>query len=332
MLHAITRQAARTRVLVTGASGFVGRHVTEELAQRPGYSVRGALRKTPPPPECPAIDYVAAGQLSPDADWTNALRDIDVVVHLAARVHLMRDPSPDPLAAFRRANVDGTLALARQAAAAGVRRFVFVSSIKVNGERTVPGKPFKATDAPAPCDPYGTSKLEAEQGLQALSASTGIEYVIIRPPLVYGPGVGANFLAMMRWLRRGVPLPLGGVRNKRSLVSVHNLSDLIVTCVDHPAAANQILLVADGEDLSTAEMLQRLGVALGCPARLIPVPPNVLRVGSSLIGKSDIARRLCDSLQVDVGPTRDLLRWCPPVSVDQGLQSAARYFLAHQVG
>lgn len=243
----------------------------------------------------------------------------------------MNEEAADPLAEFRRVNVEGTLRLAWQAAEAGVRRFVFVSSIKVNGEHSQPGQPFTADQTPAPGDPYGVSKMEAEQGLRVLARETGMEVVIIRPPLVYGPGVKANFLAMMRWLQRGVPLPLGGVtENRRSLVFLDNLIDLIVTCIDHPAAANQTFLVSDDEDLSTAALLRRMAAALGRPARLIPVPAGLITLGARLIGRPGIAQRLCGSLQVDIGKTKSLLGWVPPVSVDEGLRRTAEHWLKTQ--
>jgi len=243
----------------------------------------------------------------------------------------MNEESSDPLAEFRRVNVEGTLRLARQAAEAGVRRFVFVSSIKVNGEHSQPGHLFTADQIPAPDDPYGISKCEAEAGLRALSLETGMEVVIIRPPLVYGPGVKANFLAMMRWLQWGVPLPLGGLtENRRSLVFLDNLVDLIVICIDHPAAANQTFLVSDDEDLSTAALLRRMAAALGRPARLIPVPAGLITMGAKLISRPGIAQRLCESLQVDIGKTKALLGWSPPISVDEGLRRTAVHWIESQ--
>jgi UDP-glucose 4-epimerase len=238
----------------------------------------------------------------------------------------MNDTESDPLAAFRRVNVDGTLALARQAIAAGVKRFVFISSIKVNGEGTPPGRPYSANDTPQPQDPYGTSKLEAETALQALARDTGLEVVIVRPVLVYGPGVKANFLNMMRWLDRGIPLPFGAIDNRRSLVAVENLVDLVVTCIGHEAAANQVFLVSDGEDLSTTGLLRRMGQALGRPARLLPVPAGLLSAGAKALGKGSLSQRLCGSLQVDISKTRDLLGWRPPIDVDTALRAAARHY------
>jgi UDP-glucose 4-epimerase len=258
--------------------------------------------------------------------WQASLAGVDVVIHSAARVHVMNDSESDPLAAFRKVNVDGTLNLARQAVAAGVRRFVFVSSIKVNGEATELGQPYRADDVPAPGDPYGVSKMEAEQGLRELAAQTGLEVVVIRPVLVYGPGVKANFMTMMRWLDKGVPLPFGAIDNRRSLVALDNLVDLVATCVTHPAAANQTFLVSDGEDLSTTGLLRRMAQALDKSARLLPVPAWMLRAGASLLGKSALSQRLCGSLQVDISKTRELLAWQPPVSVDVAMRATAKHY------
>jgi nucleoside-diphosphate-sugar epimerase len=242
----------------------------------------------------------------------------------------MNEVERDSLAEFRRVNVDGTLHLARQAAQAGVRRFVFLSSIKVNGDETHSGHPFAADDKAVPNDPYGLSKYEAEQGLRALSDETGLEVIIIRPPLVYGPGVKANFLTMMKFVRRGIPLPLGEItENRRSFVFLDNLVNLIVTCIDHPSAANKTFLVSDGEDLSTALLLRRMANALNRPSRLFPVPTGLLILSAKILGRPEIARRLCGSLQVDMTKTRELLNWSPPVSVDEGLRRTADYFLIH---
>ncbi|MCA3176064.1 MAG: SDR family oxidoreductase [Burkholderiales bacterium] len=313
------------RVLVTGASGFVGPAVLKHLADQ-GHEVRGAYRHGVPPSPTGA-DGILVGDLGDAQDWRAALAGVSAVVHTAARVHVMNDKSSDPLAEFRRVNLEGTVALARQAAIAGVRRFVFLSSVKVNGEFTEVGKSFTVDDAPAPEDPYGVSKHEAEQLLRQIAAETGMEVVIIRPPLVYGPGVKANFAAMMRWLARGVPLPLAAVTdNRRSLVALDNLVDLIVTCLHHPAAANQTFLVSDGEDLSTAQLLKRMGAAMGQPARLFYLPPVVLKLGAALLNKPGIYQRLCGSLQLDIAKTRQLLGWSPPVSVDDGLRRAAEGF------
>ena len=312
------------RLVVTGANGFVGRALCAGATAR-GIFVRGITRHVCEFPS--SIESFMVGSMDDHTDWRGAFEDVKVVVHLSARVHVMSDTAKDPLEEFRRVNVQGTLNLARQAAAFGIRRFVFISSIKVNGESTRLGLPFFADDLPEPLDPYGISKMEAEQGLLRIAAKTGMEVVIIRPPLIYGPGVKANFRTMMRWLARGVPLPLGAIHNRRSLVALDNLVDLIVTCVDHPAAANQTFLVSDGEDLSTTQLLERMGQALGKPARLIPVPPALLKLGAALVRKPAIAERLCGSLQVDISNTRLLLGWVPPLSVDEGLKKAAEGYL-----
>jgi nucleoside-diphosphate-sugar epimerase len=235
----------------------------------------------------------------------------------------MQDDVMNPLQAYREVNVGGTLNLARQAAHAGVSRFVFVSSIKVNGEITQPGNPFTAYDLPSPLGPYSLSKLEAEQGLRDIEAQTGMEVVIVRPPLVYGPGVKANFAAMMSCLARGMPLPLGAIYNARSMVALDNLVDLLVTCLNHPAAAGQIFLVSDGEDVSTTELLRRTAHAMGKKALLLPVHTLVLELGATVLGKRDVAQRLCGSLQVDIDKTQRLLSWNPPLTLDQGLKKAA---------
>lgn len=315
------------KVMVTGGTGFIGGGVLKRLIHESGCIVVAAVRS--PYVALPAgVSMFSMAGLGADTDWLPALDGVDVVVHCAARVHVMNENAGEPLLMYRQVNVEGTLALARQAAAAGVRRFVFLSSIKVNGESTAPGRPFTPDDAPAPTDPYGVSKMEAEDRLRALADATGMEMVIIRPVLVYGPGVKANFLSMMRWLNKGVPLPLGAIRNERSLVALDNLVDLIVTCIDHPAAANQTFLVSDGEDLSTSGLLRRMGAALGKPARLLPVPPWLINGAAILLGKQAFAQRLCGSLQVEISKTRSLLGWSPPVSVDDALRKTAQHFLS----
>jgi len=316
-------------ILVTGATGFVGSALVDRLAAY-GLAVRAVVRRG----GCQVPDSVGLVQvtdLKPDTDWSRALDSVDDVVHASARVHAIADKAADPLAEFRCINVDGTLNLARQAARAGVRRFVFISSIKVNGEATTEGQRYTPDDMPSPSDPYGVSKHEAEVGLRRIAAETEMEVVIIRPVLVYGPGVKANFLAMMRWLHKGIPLPLGAINNSRSLVALENLVDLIVTCLHQSAAANQTFLVSDGEDLSTPELLRRTAAAMGKKARLIPVPAPILQLGARLLGKPDIAQRLCGSLQVDITKTRELLGWTPPATVAQALKKTAEHFIQHQV-
>lgn len=312
-------------VLLTGASGFIGRALAAKLVE--SRSVRAALRR--PSSRClpPSIDIIKAS-LSPEQSWNSALSGVSSIVHCAARVHVMTEDAVDPLVEFRRVNVEGTLCLARQAAIAGVKRFVFISSIKVNGECSLPDQPFTADQLTAPADPYSISKCEAENELRFLSREMGMEVVIIRPALVYGPGVKANFLEMMRWLNRGIPLPLGGIcNNRRSLVYLDNLVDLAITCLDHPAAANQTFLVSDGQDLSTSDLLRRMATLMGVPARLIPVPIWIIRLCAKISSRSGVAQRLCDSLQVDISKNLELLGWSPPVNVDEGLRRTVDAFL-----
>ncbi len=307
-------------ILVTGATGFVGSALVARLAGE-GVETRACVRRNDAfMPD--GVHTVQLGDLTANTDWSRALTEVGVIVHAAARVHVMDDTATDPLTEFRRINVQGTLNLARQAVAAGVRRFVFISSIKVNGEATELGAPFSADDMPAPLDPYGVSKMEAEQGLREIASQSGMEVVIIRPPLVYGPGVKANFSALMRAVQRGWPLPLGAVHNRRSLVAIDNLVDFIVTCLSHPQAANQTFLVSDGHDLSTTELVRGLARPAGVPARLVPMPVWALRAGAALLGKGDAVQRLCGNLQVDISKARSLLGWVPPLSVDEGLLRA----------
>jgi nucleoside-diphosphate-sugar epimerase len=293
-------------LLVTGVNGFIGRALHDAL-RRAGDTVV-AFPRMPS-----SVDLVS-----------HLVREsaLDTVVHLAARVHVMHDSAADPLMAFREVNVDKTLQFAAQAAAAGVRRFVFVSSAKVHGEATERGRPFTERDTPAPQDAYAISKREAEQGLRDLAARTGMEVVIIRPPLVYGPGVKANFAALMRAVQRGVPLPLGAVDNLRSLVGLDNLVDFIITCARHPAAANQTFLVSDGVDVSTPALVRAMARAAHRPARLVFVPVALLSITASLIGKRAAVERVCQSLQLDMSKARRVLQWTPPVTFEEGLRRA----------
>ncbi|MBI6552126.1 SDR family oxidoreductase [Pseudomonas sp. LY-1] len=313
------------QILLTGASGFVGRGLVPPLLAR-RHNITAAMRNLNAEFDL-HIDQVQISGLSADQKWQPLLAGKDLVIHLAARVHVMSDNSADPLVEYRRVNVDGTLHLARQAADAGVKRFIFISSIKVNGESTTGGMAYTADGPTAPTDPYGISKMEAERGLRALADETGMEVVIIRPVLVYGPGVQANFLSMMRWLHKGLPLPLGAIDNQRSLVALDNLVDLIVTCVEHSAAANQTFLVSDGEDLSTTTLLRRMAKAIGKPAHLLPLPAWMLEAGAAILGRRALAQRLCGSLQVDISKTRELLGWTPPCSVDDALRKTGKHFL-----
>ena len=308
--------------LVTGATGFVGYALVQRLTvnRDSGGVVVAVSRIDRSWPE--RVRPIQVSNLQPATQWGAVLQRVNTVVHLAARVHVMQDTATDPLAAFRTVNVDGTLNLARQAAASGVKRFVFISSVKVNGESTEPGHAFSEADAPNPQDAYGQSKHEAEQGLRQIASDTGIEVVIIRPPLVYGPGVKANFASLMRAVQRGWPLPLGAVHNQRSFVALDNLVDFIVNCITHPQAANQNFLVSDGEDLSTPDLIRRMARAMNRPARLFPVPVWALQAGASLFGKGDVVQRLRGNLQVDISKARSLLGWVPPVSVEEGLRRA----------
>jgi nucleoside-diphosphate-sugar epimerase len=307
----------REQVLVTGASGFIGGALVRQMT-RIGYPVIAVSRQR---------IQIAGTQCEPvHGDHTiqmdHLLEKTSFVIHAAARVHLMQDSAANPLAEFRKVNVEETLKLARQAAKAGVKRFVFMSSIKVNGEVTEPGQVFSADDAPNPLDAYGVSKHEAELGLRQIAVDTGMQVTIIRPPLVYGPGVRANFHALMQAVARGIPLPLGAIDNPRSLVALDNLLDFIEACIKHPAAANQTFLVRDEEDLSTPELIRSMARAMGKPARLIPVPVWMLEAGGALFGKREVVRRLCGNLQVDIEKARNLLGWVPPISVVEGLRRA----------
>ena len=307
------------KLLVTGATGFVGKALCAELVKQQLTVLAAAREKT----TIEGCTPVAIGNINYSTDWTMVLSNVDVVVHLAARVHVMNDSALDPLAEFRKINVEGTLNLAQQAAKAGIKRFIFISSIKVNGEETEYDQPFTEEHAVNPQDAYGQSKYEAEQGLMLIARQTGMEVVIIRPPLIYGAGVKANFASMLNYIKRGVPLPLGAIHNKRSFVYLGNLVSLIKCCIDHPAAANQVFLVSDGHDLSTTELLRNCALALGVKARLLPVPQRLIEMGAALLGRRAVAQRLCGNLQVDITKARTMLGWTPPVSVADGLKVTA---------
>jgi nucleoside-diphosphate-sugar epimerase len=296
-----------------------------ECVANPKLKVRAAARK-PMHQADGAVECVSVGDIATSPDWGRALTDVDAVIHTAARVHMMRDWVADPLREFRRINVDATLRLARQAADAGVRRFVFVSSIKVNGDATSFERPFRSADPPNPLDSYGVSKWEAEQALRRLSQETGMEVVMVRPPLVYGPGVGANFLRLMRLVQAGAVLPLRSVCNARSLVYVGNLVSALLACVNEPRAAGETYLVRDGEDLSTPELITRIARAFGKRPRLLPMPMALLQLGGRLTRKEIEVDRLTGSLRVDSSHIRDTIGWTPPYSVDEGLAETVRWF------
>lgn len=287
--------------------------------------VRTQLSKLPP-----HLTTVVMSDFDARNDWSAMLESTDLIIHCASRVHVMDEVASDPLLEYRKTNVEGTLNLARQAIKAGCKRFIFVSSIKVNGEVTFEGRPFLADDQPSPQDAYGLSKMEAENGLRALAHGSSMEVVIIRPVLVYGPGVKANFLSMMRWLKKGVPLPFGTINNRRSIVAIDNLVDFIVVCGKHPAAANQTFLVSDDEDLSTSDLLRRVAGALGVRARLLPVPSTLLIFCARLLGRKSLSQRLCCNLQVNIDKSKELLNWAPPVSVDDALKKTVEDFQGKQ--
>ncbi len=310
------------KILVTGANGFVGSRLCKTLDAR-GIDFVGAVRKAG------THGLLAVGDLNAETSWSAALTDCDVVIHLAARVHVMKDRESDPFAVFRMVNVDATLNLARQAVAAGVKRFVFVSSVKVNGEETAPGIPFNPFDAAAPLDDYGRSKWEAEVALRELAHTSGLEVVIVRPPLVYGPGVRANFLRLMQLLKTGIPLPLGAINNLRSMVAVDNLVDLLIKCSFHPAAPGQVFMVSDDRDVAVSELLRMLATAMGKPARLLAMPSGLLAGFAALVGQTAVANRLLSSLQVDIAHTKSTLQWQPPISMERALEQTVTDYLTN---
>lgn len=304
-------------VLLTGGTGFIGSALVARLATESRWQAVASVRGQKNPP-MPGVKVVPVGEVGSHTDWSMVLQGLDAVVHTAAVAHVRKGGEEGQLSRLRRVNVDGTLTLARQAAAAGVKRFVFISSIGVNGNVNV--RPFTALDVPHPVDPYAQSKWEAEQGLWRIQQETGMELVIIRPPLVYGPEAPGNFGSLVRWVGKRIPLPFGAIHNRRSLVGIDNLVDLIVRCIDHPAAANQVFLAGDGRDLSTTELLRLVGDAMGLPAWLIPVPAGVLKLSAALLGRKAMAQRLLGSLQIDISQTCETLNWQPPFTVEEGLR------------
>ena len=318
------------RVLITGASGFVGSPLVNYLASL-GHELVALTRSTSSvkPHESELVKLSAIGDIDGSTNWSPYLVGVESIVHLANRAHVMNEQVSDPLSLYRAINTDGTLHLARQAVAAGVKRFIFISSIKVNGELTKPGQPFTADDVSVPLDPYGLSKYEAELGLRQIAQETGLEVVVIRPPLIYGPGVKANFLKMMRWVERGIPLPLGSIHNQRSLVGIDNFLNFISLCLTHPKAAGKTFLVSDDHDLSTTELLKGIARSMGQSSKLLAIPQGILEGVLGILGQRRIAERLCGSLQLDIQPTKDQLGWRPPYSFeDQMRKTIEAYRLA----
>jgi nucleoside-diphosphate-sugar epimerase len=313
-----------TAVLLTGATGFVGRSLAASLSRHRNTVIAAMRRRSADLPE--NVRQIVSGDLAEEFDWTPALKGVDVVVHLAARVHVMRDLAADPLSEFRRTNVDATLDLARHAARCGVRRFIFISSIGVNGAGNI-GEPYSEASAPCPHSPYAQSKYEAEQALRKLCADTTMEFVIIRPPLVYGPDAPGNFRMMLNYIDKGIPLPLGSINNRRSMVFLDNLVDLIRVCLTHPAAANQEFLAADAKSVSTPGMIKALATGMGKRARLFGFPVSVLRLGAGLAGRQNMYQQLCGSLEVDISKAGKMLGWIPPISIYDGLRLSAEGYL-----
>lgn len=311
------------KVLVTGASGFIGQTLCRALSEH-DFAVCQVERRHN---RIRGRDVVIVENIDDRTDWSHALVDVECVVHLAARVHVMHEAAADPLAEFRRVNVAGTLRLARAAAQTGVKRLLFLSSIKVNGEMTE-DRPFSETDSPRPEDAYGISKWEAEQALHEVAREMGLEAVILRPPLVYGPRVKGNFLSLLRAVANGFPLPLGAIENQRSLLYVGNLADAIIECLTHPAAVGQTFLVSDSEPISTPQLIRQLAAAFGRPPRLLPIPPKWLGVAGRMLGKAGAIQRLTGSLVVDTSKIRSTLGWVPPYSMQQGLRETAAWYLA----
>jgi nucleoside-diphosphate-sugar epimerase len=312
-------------ILVTGATGFVGQFLCRCLLSE-GLGVRGTLLLSEHPSFLiEGVEPVTVEPLGANTQWSHAVAGIDAIIHLSARVHIMNDPSADPLAEFRRVNVEGSAQLAREAAKAGVKRLVFISSIKVNGEESV--TPYTSDSIPNPSDPYGISKWEAEQSLRKIETETGLEVVVVRPTLVYGAGVKANFLKMMNAVSNGIPLPLASIVNKRSLIYVGNLVDVLATCAKHPIAAGKTYLVSDGEDLSTPELIQKAARALDVPARLFPFPTAIMHLVGKLTGKIGAVNRLTGSLTVDSSQIRRELGWQPPFTMEEGLNETANWYM-----
>jgi UDP-glucose 4-epimerase len=316
-----------TKVLVTGANGFVGNVLCQQLVTE-GFKVRGAYRTKTTADSCPNnIEKVIVGEINSNTDWQEALQDVNIIIHLAARVHVMQETETDPLSAFEAVNTLGTLNLAEQAASSGIKRLIFLSTIKVNGDQTE--KVYSASDVVNPSDPYALSKWHAEQGLQAIRKKSGMEIVIIRPPLVYGPQVKGNFLRLIKLINKGLPIPLSSVKNKRSMVSIDNLCDLIKTCLVHAKADGEVFLVSDGHDLSTPELIRLISNALQKSARLLPFPVHWLYFFASLVHKRQEVERLCGSLLVEIKKNQEILNWQPPFTVSEGIRKTVTHHLSH---
>lgn len=312
----------KNKILLTGASGFVGAALLRALLEQ-GANMRCSFRSAT---EIDGVESVLVPSIDDRTIWGGHLKDIDTVIHCAGRAHIMNDLFADPLPEYRRVNVGGTVSLATQAQAAGVRRFIYLSSVKVNGEQTAKGQPFSEQDVPRPQNPYAVSKYEAELALFELARQTGMEVVVIRPVLVYGCGVKANFLTMLRMVKLGMPLPFGSIDNQRSFVFLENLNSLIMRCIQHPNAANQLFLASDGHDLSTTELLRSCGDAMGVGVYLVPIPQSWCTLSAALLGQGEAIQRLCGSLQVDISKARRLLDWEPPVSLAVGLLKTVKNF------
>jgi nucleoside-diphosphate-sugar epimerase len=323
----IPRFSRAPHILITGATGFVGCALLEKLQDDPSLgqchiSLRSGSCEDFEPTVCTMV-----GNINASTDWRDSLVDIDIVVHLAARVHVLNDPDPFPLRAYREVNVDGTLNLLKQSAVAGVKRFIFLSSIKVNGEETMDGNKFSENSTPNPVDPYGVSKFEAEEGLKNFCREVGMEYVIIRPPLMYGPGVKANYQKLLDVIYRGIPLPFACINNRRSMLALGNLVDFLSVALTHPRAANQTFLLSDGEDVSSKELVEKISLAMGKQSRLMPLPVSMLKLIGALFGRSQAVSRLLGSLQIDSRKAREYLNWAPPLTVQEGIALTVKDFL-----
>ena len=327
MIDLSNNTVATPNILVTGATGFIGKSLLLNLVAK-HFSVSALVRHSDA--DLPqSVTKIGVADITLVSDWRPILKNIEIIVYIAARAHIMNDDSLNPLAEFRKVNTEATLTLARQAAQAGVKRFVFISSIGVNGNNSI--QAYTELAIPNPQEPYAESKYEAEQGLLALAKETGMEVVIIRPPLVYGPGVKANFAAMIKWVNKGIPLPLGAVNNQRSFVALENLVSFITCCIEHPKAANEIFLISDGADVSTTELLRKVAHACGKKAWLLPVPVSLMTMAAKLIGKKEVANRLFGSLQVDSSKSRDLLAWKPVITMDEQLKKIAEVYFNEKV-